>query len=119
MDTLVELAETCVDDVAADAPTEESEEGTIPEAVSGRWALAPAEDAALLMKDQCRALQDCMGHLRKDARDLLMGFYRERHSCQELATRFNRSINAVRLTLSRVRRKLRDCVVRKMAVSGA
>ncbi len=45
----LELYEACIDDVSAEAPAEESAEETTPEAVSGRWALAPAEAAAFLI----------------------------------------------------------------------
>ena len=44
------------------------------------------------------------------ASELLLGFYRERLSCEKLADASRRSVNAVRLALSRTRARLRECV---------
>ena len=66
-------------------------------------------DAVARMEQQKTALQHCMGQLEPDAVALLLGFYRERRSCEELAEG-RRTVNAIRLVLSRLRARLRDCV---------
>jgi len=49
-----------------------------------------------------------MTRLDSSSLDLILGFYRERLSCDELARMRQRSVNAIRLSLSRVRVRLRD-----------
>ncbi len=72
-------------------------------------------EAVARMEQQKTALQHCMGQLDADAVSLLLGFYRERLSCEELA-RGQRTVNAIRLTLSRLRARLRDCVRGRLAL---
>lgn len=60
------------------------------------------------------ALQRCMSGLNRRSVGLLSGFYAESHTCEELAQSQRRSVNAVRLTLSRVRKQLQDCVARQL-----
>ena len=67
-------------------------------------------EALARMEQQKAALQHCMARLEPDAIDLLLGFYKERLSCEQLAGMRQRSVNAIRLALSRLRAKLRDCV---------
>ena len=74
-------------------------------------------DALARMEQQKAALQHCMSRLEPDALDMLLGFYRERLSCEQLAGVRNRSVNAIRLSLSRLRAKLRDCVRRRLALA--
>jgi hypothetical protein len=57
-----------------------------------------------------------MARLEPDSLDLLLGFYRERLSCEQLAGLRSRSVNAIRLSLSRLRAKLRDCVRHRLAL---
>jgi RNA polymerase sigma-70 factor (ECF subfamily) len=72
-------------------------------------------DAIARMEEQKTALQHCMGQLDADAVALLLGFYRERLSCEELA-KGQRTVNAIRLVLSRLRARLRDCVRSRLAL---
>ena len=61
-----------------------------------------------------QALQRCMSHLDAKSAGLLSGFYTESLSCESLAQAHRRSVNAVRLALSRLRKQLHDCVLRQM-----
>ncbi len=73
-------------------------------------------DALARMELQKAALQHCMGQLERDSLDLLLGFYKERLSCDQLAGTRHRSVNAIRLSLSRLRAKLRDCVRHRLVL---
>lgn len=57
------------------------------------------------------ALQVCMAQLNATAVKVLAGFYAESKSCETLAAQLQRSVNAIRLLLSRARRQLHDCMV--------
>ena len=61
-----------------------------------------------------QALQRCMSHLDPKSAGLLSGFYTESLSCESLAQLQRRSVNAVRLALSRLRKQLHDCVARQL-----
>ena len=61
-----------------------------------------------------QALQRCMSGLNRRTVGLLAGFYAEARSCEALAHLQRRSVNAIRLSLSRVRKQLQDCVARQM-----
>lgn len=68
---------------------------------------ADEADAQGRLKD---ALATCMQDLDRRSLDLLVGFYWQRRSCDELAASQSRTVNAVRLVLSRLRTRLRDCL---------
>lgn len=61
-----------------------------------------------------QALERCMSSLNSRAVGLLAGFYGHSHSCQALAENQHRSVNAVRLSLSRLRKQLQDCIGRQL-----
>ena len=73
-------------------------------------------DEEIARRQQLRrqALQRCMSHLDARSAGLLSGFYTESLSCESLAQLHRRSVNAVRLALSRLRKQLHDCVLRQM-----
>ena len=75
-------------------------------------------DALARMEQQKIALQHCMARLDNSALELLLGFYRERLSCDELANARHRTVNAIRLALSRTRARLRECVRNRMAMEA-
>jgi len=73
-------------------------------------------DAVARLEQQKGALQHCMSRLDNDSIDLLLGFYRERLRCEDMASARRRSVNAIRLALSRTRARLRDCVRSRLAL---
>ena len=60
------------------------------------------------------ALASCMKSLRQDTFEILLGFYRDRTPCDELALSYGRSPNAIWLLLSRSRKQLRACIQKKL-----
>lgn len=65
------------------------------------------------------ALQFCMSRLDSESLDLLLGFYRDARPCERLSELHHKSVNAVRLSLSRIRARLRECVRRQLAATEA
>jgi RNA polymerase sigma-70 factor (ECF subfamily) len=61
-----------------------------------------------------RALERCMSFLNPRALGILSGFYSDARSCEAIAHEQRRSVNAVRLSLSRLRRQLHDCMGRQL-----
>lgn len=71
----------------------------------------PAAERQGLMR---RALQVCMAELGPASLDLLNGFYARAQSCEMLAEAQKRSVNAIRLALSRLRKQLQACMSQRM-----
>ncbi len=65
-----------------------------------------------------RALQECMARLEPAAVEILAGFYWRMDPCEKLAASQRRSVNAIRLTLSRLRTQLRECVGRRLTAGS-
>lgn len=63
------------------------------------------------------ALELCLDRVKGDARHLLDLRYREGHSPQEIACRFGRTSEAVRASLLRIRKNLRECIERRLGQS--
>lgn len=71
------------------------------------------------MNERKRAvLQECMKSLRKETLEVILGFYRDRISCDKLAETFGKTANSIWLTLSRSRKVLRKCAVEKLSMEG-
>jgi RNA polymerase sigma-70 factor (ECF subfamily) len=64
--------------------------------------------------DEGHALEQCLGGVKGEAKHLLDLRYREGHSPQEIARKLGRSSDAIRASLMRVRRSLRDCIERRL-----
>lgn len=77
------------------------------------------EEIADLQRLKGQALQRCMSHLDSRSTGLLSGFYAESLSCESLAQLQRRSVNSVRLALSRLRKQLHDCVARQLPAMEA
>jgi RNA polymerase sigma-70 factor (ECF subfamily) len=60
------------------------------------------------------ALEQCLGNVKGEAKHLLDLRYREGHSPQEMARNMGRSSEAIRASLLRVRRALRECIERRL-----
>lgn len=70
-----------------------------------------AADRQVLLR---KALEACLSGLAPRALGLLAGFYARCESCETLARHQGRSVNAVRLALSRLRRYLHGCIRKRM-----
>ena len=77
------------------------------------------QEATIAMEAQKTALQHCMSRLDVESASLLLGFYKDALSCEKLSALHRKSVNAVRLSLSRIRAKLRDCVRARLAMVEA
>jgi RNA polymerase sigma-70 factor, ECF subfamily len=62
------------------------------------------------------ALQFCMSRLDQNSTSLLLGYYKDACSCEKLSELHRKSVNAIRLSLSRIRAKLRECVRHRLAL---
>jgi RNA polymerase sigma-70 factor, ECF subfamily len=60
------------------------------------------------------ALHACMGQLQDPLRFLLVSFYWERKSCEQIAPIISRNAASLRVTLMRARSKLRECMVLRL-----
>lgn len=58
-------------------------------------------------------LEGCMKKLRPECLKAMVGFYKERQSCEALANSMDRSVNSVRILLHRSRNLVRKCVKSK------
>lgn len=76
-------------------------------------------DAVNRLESRKAALQYCLARLDHESLELLLGFYRDSLTCERLAALHRRSVNAIRLALSRLRGKLRDCVRHRLALTEA
>ena len=65
-----------------------------------------------------RVLQECMKNLRSETLEVILGFYRDRISCDKLAETFGKTANSIWLTLSRSRKVLRKCALEKLSLKG-
>ncbi|MBN1672633.1 MAG: sigma-70 family RNA polymerase sigma factor [Kiritimatiellae bacterium] len=92
----------------AEIPVEEEAlEDLVHEVVQQQMDEGMAERQILMRK----ALEKCMFQLQQGGVKLLSGFYAERKSCDVLAKIHRRSVEAVRMALSRLRDRLRKCVL--------
>ncbi|NQZ58451.1 MAG: sigma-70 family RNA polymerase sigma factor [Lentisphaeraceae bacterium] len=62
-----------------------------------------------------RILHSCLSLLERNSMDILMGFYRDRLSCSKLSSQYNRTVNAIRLKLSRTRKILNKCISKNLS----
>jgi RNA polymerase sigma-70 factor (ECF subfamily) len=63
------------------------------------------------------ALEQCVDHVKGNSRRLLDLRYRDGHSPQEIANKLGRTSDAIRASLLRIRRGLRDCIERRLGQS--
>jgi RNA polymerase sigma-70 factor (ECF subfamily) len=61
------------------------------------------------------ALHSCIRQLSAPWRELLVGFYWRRQSCETLALLLGRPAPSLRVALMRIRGKLQDCMKRRLA----
>ena len=65
------------------------------------------------------SLKDCISQLNEKSRRLIEGFYSEGKSCSILSEEFERSENAVYISLTRIRQQLRKCADEKLRLEDA
>ncbi|WP_437206849.1 sigma-70 family RNA polymerase sigma factor [Planctomicrobium sp. SH664] len=63
-------------------------------------------------------LRECLANLAQPVRELLEWRYRDELSLIEIAARANRSLAATKKSLSIVRAKLRECVLRRLSLNS-
>ena len=68
---------------------------------------------------QGRALKHCLAKLNDKSLDLLMASYSDKESSESLAARYKRSVNAIYITLTRIRQQLRKCTRNYENLPGA
>lgn len=89
--------------------------------VMGDEILQDVADAFVAQADvwtaQGAALDQCLSRVKGDHKRLLDLRYREGYSPQEIAERLGRTSEAVRASLLRVRRGLRECIERRLGES--
>ena len=76
---------------------------------SDEQAHQDAEDVYKASQQQ-RSLEQCIKKLSPKARQLINERYVEQKSCDEIAEETKRSVNSIYVTLTRVRKALRNCV---------
>ena len=72
------------------------------------------EKFAMQQEKKNRALQKCMTGLKPDLVDLIYKFYWKGASYESLAAKSRKSVNSLRLILSRTRKSLKKCISREM-----
>ena len=70
------------------------------------------------MVERQRALEDCVGKLRPDHKELLRLRYEQGSDIVGIARALSRNAGAIRETLRRVRKALFDCISRRIAAGG-
>ncbi|MEA3207597.1 MAG: polymerase sigma-70 factor, subfamily [Chthoniobacter sp.] len=75
-------------------------------------------EAARPASDESIHLEQCLRSLPENLRRLVQERYEQEQSTAEIANRWGRTLEWVRVTLFRVRRQLRECVELKMAEGG-
>lgn len=75
-------------------------------------------EAARPVSDESVYLEQCLRALPENSRQLVQERYAQEQSTEEIAIRWGRTLEWVRVTLFRVRKRLRECVELKMAEDG-
>ncbi|HEV3026053.1 MAG TPA: sigma-70 family RNA polymerase sigma factor [Planctomycetota bacterium] len=75
-----------------------------------------ATDPAEAGEAKIRALRTCTSQLSEEHQSLLRLRYAEDCSIQNLSDRLNKTLSAVKVQLFFIRKKLRDCVSRRMSI---
>lgn len=79
--------------------------------LEAHWAGLAEGDAPARVE----ALRDCLGKLPPGAREVLRLRYEQGLGCPAVAGRLGRSVDAVYQTLSRLHRRLRECIEARLA----
>ncbi|MFT6794418.1 MAG: RNA polymerase sigma-70 factor (ECF subfamily) [Rubritalea sp.] len=69
-------------------------------------------------KDLHAALDNCLGQLSEDQKEIIQQRYTPGHSLEEYAATSGRSAGSLRIALLRIREKLRHCVEKTLAIKS-
>lgn len=84
-----------------------------------RHAVSVFEERQSRADDRRDALRQCMQTLPANSKSIFVQYFGEEKSSGELASVMNTTENTVRANLSRIRKSLRECIERRMALEGA
>lgn len=65
--------------------------------------------------DRHAALQECLKQLKPESRDLLLSRYNGNETIADLASRIGRSVGGIKVSLSRLRTGLSQCIERRLS----
>ena len=77
-----------------------------------------ATDESEVPSVQLKALLMCLEGLGEQARDMIMKRYRDNMQVKGIADELGRPANSVYVTLSRIRKRLQECITRAEAAEG-
>lgn len=97
------------------APMEEQELTGLVDSAFEQYA---DDETAERVLERKAALRECMEKADERSRTLILRFYRDRWPFEKLAAWTGRSSSALRVNLLRIRRSLRDCIEKQLAVGG-
>ncbi len=83
-----------------------------------RWAVDEASEIVDVISDRATALETCLELLSDRNRETLSAYYVHGRSIQEVAATQGKGISALKVMLLRLRRKLGECVERRLAGGG-
>jgi RNA polymerase sigma-70 factor (ECF subfamily) len=86
--------------------------------VDGQWQEHMTEELSGRMAAMKATLTECLGKISSSARDLILRYYRDRVPATVLAREGNRTLNALRVQVFRIRRTLRECAERALRSTG-
>lgn len=89
-----------------------------PEVIDALCASVSDEPSELLMEFKLSTLNDCMKQLAPRARTIVEMRYRQECRPTEIAKRLSWTMESVHVALSKARVTLRECIERKLAISG-
>lgn len=89
------------------------DEGAL-DALESHWASLSEDDAP----DRVEALRRCLAGLPDAAREVLRLRYEQGLGCPDIAARLRRTVDAVYQTLSRLHKRLRECIESRLGESG-
>lgn len=90
--------------------------GTMTEVVC--QAFAENEELLDRHQERMKALMQCLTRLTGRSRDVIVGFYQQRQSIQQLADALAWQANSVKVALSRARKLLADCIQVRLRTGG-
>jgi RNA polymerase sigma-70 factor (ECF subfamily) len=81
-------------------------------------AFAENEELLDRHQDRMKALMQCLTRLTGRSRDVIVGFYQQRLSIQQLAETLAWQANSVKVALTRARKLLADCIQVRLRTDG-